>query len=102
VDKKLFKKNFSKAIIYFLFLYFGLYITFTAFGQYDDSASLAQESIYPISRRNIWAIWQPEYLVWDSKSWNFGGLFFSPLIKLDRLFWHKTRPSTNVYKYLNR
>jgi hypothetical protein len=101
VDERSFKKYFGKAFIYFLFLYFGLYITFTVFGGYDDSASLAEEHINPISSRDIWAVWQPEYLVWDSNNWNFGGLLFSPLIKLDRLFWHQNQRTTDRYLFKN-
>jgi hypothetical protein len=71
------------------------------FGKYDDSTSLAEESIHPIWRRDIWAVWQPEYIVWYSKKWNFGGLLFSPLIHLDRLFWHENQRDTDRYMFKN-
>jgi hypothetical protein len=102
VDKRSFKKNFGKSLIYFLLLYFGLYITFTVFGDYDDSASLAKEHAYGYYfNREIWGVWEPRYLVWDSNNWNFGGLLFSPLINWDRWLWHKNQRDTDNYLFKN-
>jgi hypothetical protein len=89
MDKKRLKKNLDKISTIFLILYFMLYILLSVSGKYEDRLDRSG------NEKLVWPsvpdpqIWEPKFLKLRANNWNCGGLFYCPLILLDRLVWHR-------------
>jgi hypothetical protein len=75
-----------------LMLYFCVYVIFSALGSYSNFPSSSGRLKYDFGlgiRDQI--EWNPRFMDLRQNGFNGVGLFYSPLILLDRKFWHQPK-----------
>jgi len=94
MDKTKFKRNLKRISTAIVVLYIGCYIVLSALGQYDNRLDASGKTKYTfgLSVPDVY-VWQPKCLMLRSNNWNYGGLFYSSLILIDRMIWHKNLPA---------